>query len=383
MGALTGCRVLDISDEKGMFCSKLLAGMGAEVILIGKPDDHSHLEQSEYCYLNTGKRAVTLDIEKPEGQALFKRLADTSQVIIETFSPGYLSSLGLAYQELSESNPGLIMASITDFGQSGPYRHYKSGDLVSAALGGWMSVTGEKAMPPLKPYGNQSYYTASLFAANGIMLALWHLRAGGKGQHIDVSIMESVAATLDHVLVRHFAEGEVAQRNGRLLWNNSFRIFPCRDGYILLTIFHQWATLVEWLVSECMAGDLADPGYLDEELRLKEIDHIIGILERWTRTHTVADLVETGQLMRFPWAEVDSLDDLLQNPQLLDRHYFATVESGEDEFTVPGAPVRMSRSPWITGGRVPAAGENNEDIYRQELGLTQEEMLRLKGKGVI
>ena len=119
-----------------------------------------------------------------------------------------------------------------------------------------MSVCGEPDKPPLKPFGPQAYNTACLFAANGILLALWQRHTSGKGQYIDISVHESVAATLDHVLVRYFYEGEVAQRQGSLYWNKAFRIFPCKDGYILLSLLHQWETLVEWLDSEGMAEDL-------------------------------------------------------------------------------------------------------------------------------
>ena len=233
------------------------------------------------------------------------------------------------------------MVSVTDFGQSGPYRDHKSCDLVAAALGGWMSVCGDSELPPLKPFGSQAYHSASLFAANGILLALWHRHTTGRGQYIDVSVMECVAATLDHVLVRYFYEGTVARRQGSLHWNGAFRVFPCRDGYILLSLFQQWETLVEWLESEGMAEDLADEKWLDREVRLQSLDHIIDVLQKWTSSHTVAELVEKGQLMRFPWAEVASVSQLLNSPHLAERSYFGEVECPETgiRYKSPGAPV--------------------------------------------
>jgi len=294
--ALSGYRVLDLTDEKGMLCSRLLGDMGAEVVRIEKPP--------------------------PEK---FRRLVKTADALVESFPPGYLEALGLGYSQLSQLNPRLVMASITGFGQSGPYRDYKSGDIVASALGGQMYVCGEPESP-LKPFGNQSYYLASLFAAIGVLLALWHRRSSGRGQHIDISLEECVASALDHVLVRYFYQGVVAKRRGSLYWNGAFRVFPCKDGYILLSLFYQWQTLVEWLAAEGMAEDLADKKWLDRDYRLEHLDHVIEVLERWTKSHVVAELVEKGQAMRFPWAEVSSISGLMKSPQLEARHFWVEVE---------------------------------------------------------
>jgi crotonobetainyl-CoA:carnitine CoA-transferase CaiB-like acyl-CoA transferase len=195
------------------------------------------------------------------------------------------------------------MASITPFGQAGPYRDYQASDLTFQALGGWLSVTG-RPQAPLKLSGNQAYHTASLFAANGILLALWRRLATGRGQHLDISVFECVAATLDHVLPRYFYQGIVSGRQGSRHWNNAFRIFSCKDGFILMSVFLYWDTLVEWLASEGMAADLTDEKWRSREARIKGRDHIEKVLEAWTFTHTVAELVEKGQLMHFPWAVV-------------------------------------------------------------------------------
>ena len=273
---LAGYSVLDLTDAKGKFGARLLADMGAEVVCLNPAED---------------------DV---------RNSVKTADILIESASPGYMASLGLDYADLCKVNPGLIMVSITPFGQSGPYQDYKGSDLTLQALGGWLSVTGEPKMP-LKLYGNQAYHTASLFASNGILLALWQRHVTGKGQYIDVSVMECVAATLDHVLVRYFCEGIVSGRQGSRHWNSAFNIFRCRDGYILISLHQQWETLVEWLVSEGMAEDLTEESWQDREERNRGIDHIIEVLGRWTLTHKVGELVEKGQLMHFPWAGVVSV----------------------------------------------------------------------------
>lgn len=382
--ALSGYRVLDLADEKGILCSKLLADMGAEVIKIEKPGTDS-ARSPFFWAANANKLDITLNLEAKQGQKVFRRLVKTADVVVESYQPGYLEALGLGYSELSGINPRLLMASITNFGLSGPYRDYKSCDMVACALGGQMYVCGEPQMPPLKPFGNQSYHSACLFAAIGILLALWNRHETGKGQHIDISLQECVAATLDHVLVRYFYEGVVAKRQGSLHWNNAFRIFPCRDGYILLTLFQEWETLVEWLDAEGMAEDLTDKKWLDGERRLKQLDHLIEVLERWTRSHTVAELVEKGQLMHFPWAEVTPISGLVGSPQLEERGFFIEVEDPETgkKYKCPGAPVKLSRSPWQVRSRVSKVGEHNVEVYRGEVGLSEEEIEALIKEGVI
>jgi len=332
---LSGCRVLDLTDDKGRLCSRYLADMGAEVIRIGKPG-----ENADFHWENLGERSVTLDIGLKQGQKVFKRLLKTADILVESRPPGYLDALGLGYSSLSKLNPRLVMASITPFGQSGPYRDYKSSDIVAGAMGGQLYLNGEAGSPPLKSFGSQSYYLASIFAAIGVMLALYHRHSSGKGQHIDISLQECVTSALDHVLVRYFYQGEVAKRRGSLHWNGAFRVFPAKDGYVLLSLLYQWETLVEWLASEGMAGDLADSKWSDREYRLEHIDHVIEVLERWTKKHPAAELVEKGQAMRFPWTEVASIPELLASPQLKKRGFWAEIEhpaTGE-KFKFP-APV--------------------------------------------
>jgi crotonobetainyl-CoA:carnitine CoA-transferase CaiB-like acyl-CoA transferase len=252
-------------------------------------------------------------------------------------------------------------------------------------MGGQMYVCGEPQLPPLKPFGHQTYYTACLLAAIGILLALQNRHSSGRGQHIDISLQECVAATLDHVLVRYFYEGVVAKRQGSLHWNNAFRIFPCRDGYILLSLNQQWETLAEWLVSEGMAEDFADEKWRDREERSRGIDHVIKVLGRWTLSHTVGELVEKGQLMHFPWAKVTSISGLLNSRQLIERNYFTDVEyptTSRKSKTV-GSPVKMSRSPWRVGGKAPEAGEHNLEIYHGLLGLSERDIKTLIKAGVI
>ncbi len=397
-GLLQGIRILDLADEKASFCSKLLADMGACVIKIERPGgdpsrrigpflrDSPDPERSlSFHYNNTNKFGITLNLEHAAGQEIFCRLIKKTDAVIETFAPGYLKGLGLGFDVLEEINPRLILVSITGFGQEGPRNQYKSCDLVASAYGGNMYVSGSPSTPPLKPFGKQSYYTASLFGAIGILLALRKRSHCDKGEHINLSLQEAVLSTLDHVMVRYFYEKIVSQRQGGLSWNNTSCILPCKNGYVFITLFQQWETLVEWMESEGMAEDLTDPKWSEEEYRLNHLSHIIDVLQRWTKAHTVNELFELGQLMRFPWAPVQSLKELLNCPQLKARDFFVPIKHPEFDLslTYPGLPYKFKRFSFSSWKRAPLIGEDNPQIYERELGFSKDELKRFSSMGVI
>jgi crotonobetainyl-CoA:carnitine CoA-transferase CaiB-like acyl-CoA transferase len=397
-GLLNEIRVLDLADEKTSYCSKLLADLGAYVIKVEKPGGDSsrkigpflgnspHPEQSLFFnYHNTNKLGITLNLEHSMGRDIFLKLVKKNDIVVESFPPGYLEDLKLDFEILKEANPKLILVSVTGFGQNGPRKNYKSCDIVASAYGGQMYVSGSPSTPPLKTFGEQSYYTASLYAAIGILLALRKRAQTGEGDHIDISLQESVASTLDHVMVRYFNEKLITKRQGNLYWNNSFFILSCKDGHILMSPFQQWETLVEWMDSEGMAEDLKEEKWCDEEYRIRNIKHILQVLERWTKTHTITELFELGQLMRFPWAPVYSPDQVLESPQLKERSFFIDVDHPEigASFKYPGMPYQLSTSSLNRWKRAPLIGEDNIQIYQGELGLSDEELQKLSSLGVI
>jgi len=238
-------RVLDLTDEKGLFCGKLFGDLGADVIKIERPGgdpgrnigpfyhDEVDPEKSLFWWaFNNNKRGICLDIETADGQDAFKRLAQGADFLIESFAPGYLDKLGLGYPALERINPGLIMVSITPFGQTGPYKDYKATDIVAWAMGGQMYPWGDTDRPPIRiSHHSQAYLHAASEAAVGALLALWHRQSTGKGQHVDVSIQESVvrvtyAATASWDMLR------VNQQRGSQSRGNAqvTRMWPCKDG---------------------------------------------------------------------------------------------------------------------------------------------------------
>lgn len=395
---LMGIRVLDLADEKASFCSKLLADMGASVIKVERPGgdpsrgigpfwrNSPHPGKSLFFqYNNTNKRGITLDLEQNKGRKIFFRLLNKTDVMVETFPPGYLKELGLGFEVLSEINPRLILLSATGFGQDGPRSKYKSCDLVASAFGGSMYVSGSSSTPPLKPFGEQSYYTTSLFGAIAVMLALRRRVQSGKGEHVDISMQEAVTSTLDQVMVRYFYDQVIPKRQGSLHWNNSFCILQCKNGHILLTLSQQWETLVELMDSEGMVEDLVEDNWKDEEYRLRHVDHIIEVLGRWTRTHTTAELFRLGQLMCFPWGPVHSLKEVLGCPQLKARSFFINIDHPEIDTSIkyPCAPYKFSRAFLNQCKRGPLIGEDNISVYRDELGLSDEELQKLSSLDII
>ena len=189
-------------------------------------------------------------------------------------------------------------------------------------LGGQMYIMGDPSGEPQATVGEQSYYTASLFGAVHVLLALRGRDQTGKGTYIDLSLQEAVASTLDHVMVRWFYEKTIVRRQGNLYGNSFFCIMPCKDGHIQLTLLQQWETLVELMAAEGMARDLTDTQWQEETYRIDHISHIIEVVGEWTKKHTAEELFSLGQAMRFPWAPLCSLEDVLKNSQLEARQFF-------------------------------------------------------------
>lgn len=395
---LQGIRVLDLADEKAVFCSKLMADLGARVVKVERPGgdpsrwvgpfpgETPHPERSlSFLYNNRNKLGITLNLECERGRELFVRLVGKTDVLVESFSPGHLDSLGLGYESLVKKNPGLIMTSVTGFGQSGPRRDFKTCDLVNSAFGGQMYVSGSPDRPPIKAFGEQSYATGSLFAAVGILLALQKRHKSGEGEYIDVSLQEAAVSTLDQVMTRYFNEKVISRRHGSRHWNDSFWVLRCKDGFIHMTPFARWETLVEWMDSEGMARDLLDKKWNDEQYRFEHTDHIYEVLEEWTKGHHVNELFELAQLMGFPWAPVSPLKEVLTCPQLKARGFFEKMEEPgmSVELIYPGPPYKFSGGFSVSRKRAPRIGEDNRKVYGEILGLGEEELAALSSGGVI
>ncbi len=402
--ALGDIRVLDLTGELGIYCSKLLADLGADVVRIEPPSGHpSRLrppfyhdqvdkEKSLYHFLvNTSKRGVTLNLEHPDGQQIFRRLIAKADVLVESLPPGYLDDLQLGYQALSKVNPGLILTSITPFGQTGPYRHYNAVDIVGQASGGLMYVTGWPDEPPLLSGAEQGYYMASIQAAVGTLIALSYRDWTGEGQHVDVSMQEAVATTVQPQAMFWPGKGEVPTRFGhgqrtKSDTNSLESVYRCQDGWIAgLNIQGKWDEIVAWLDEEGAAEDLIDAKYRDVDQRNLNAQHIQDVLSRFTLERPMDKLTEGAQrhsLWAFP---MNTQENIVNDPHLQQREYFMSVEHLElgDRLVYPGPPFRLSRTPWQISRRAPHLGEHNVEIYHGELGISKPDLALLKAAGVI
>ncbi|MEW6296144.1 MAG: CoA transferase [Thermodesulfobacteriota bacterium] len=396
--ALSDLRILDLTDLTGALCAKLLGDMGADVIKVEPPggdatreigpflDGVPHRDRSlVFWFYNTSKRGITLDLYKPEGQELFRTLAAGADVIVESFAPGTLAQLGLGYEDLKCLNPRLVLTSITPFGQTGPYREYRSSDTVAEALGGMVYVNGYPDEPPLRALGLQAYHSASFFAAIGTMSALWARDTLGEGQWVDVGIHEAVAAAVEHVAPFYHQGLGVETRRGSLHWSRYFRVVRCKDGYLMHCSLGDWTSLVEWVKADGKAQDLIEPQWEDIHYRRDHAEHLFDVLDEWAKDYSVAEIMEGAQLRRIPYAMVRPPEALVDDPQLTARGFFSAVEHPElgRTFRYPGGPFLFTATPWRIARRPPSLGEHNAEVYGKELGIAEPRLAELARAGVI
>jgi len=390
--ALADLRVLDLTDLKGSLCAKLLGDMGADVIKIEAPggdamrtigpflDGQPHRDRSLlFWFYNTSKRGVTLDLYQPAGREIFLQLVRKADVVIESFAPGALAQLGLGYEELKRVNPQLVLTSITPFGQTGPYRDYKSSDTIAEALGEMIYVNGAPEEPPLRALGLQAYHSASFFAAIGIMSALWTRDVIGEGQWVDVSIQEATAACVEHVAPFYHQGLGIETRRGSLHWSRYFRVARCKDGYIMHCSLGDWTSLVEWVKADEKAQDLSEPQWEDLQYRKANAEHLFDVLDDWAKDYTIAELMEGAQLRRIPYAMVRPPEALVDDPQLNARGFFSDIVHPELGKTLryPGGPFCFTKTPWRISRRPPLLGEHNQEVYGNELGISAERLREL------
>lgn len=407
--ALQGVRVLDLTQGCEQYCGKLFAQMGAEVTLV-EPisgstirkdgpflDNIPHKERSlSFAYFNQGKLGAALDLSCASGQEVFRKLAAKADVIIESEQPGRMSQWGIDFESLHALQPNLVMTSITAFGQSGPLSGYSADDLVSLAFGGLLSLGGYPGLAPTAPYGNQALLSAAQFAAVASLVAVLQVESTaneGAGQHIDVSIQESVAMALENAVQFVELENTVRTRGGSEQKQAGTGVFPCRDGMVYLMAGGVasnkfWSATTEWLVDvgASQAAQLRDPRWLDSAfLQTGEAKQIFaGIFNPFAATLTKAQLYEQGQARRIPICPVSTTADLLANRQLLHRGYFqqtAHPYTGKT-LTLPGAPYSLTGSPWQLGRPAPRLGEHTSEIL-DALGYSRDEQSVLLREGAI
>jgi benzylsuccinate CoA-transferase BbsE subunit len=397
-GALSGLRVLDLTDYRAQLCGRLLADMGADVVKVEPPggdsarrlgpfvNDLPHPDRSLfYWFYNLNKRSMTLDLAHNEGREIFLQLADSADLIIESFKPDHMPELGLGWDSLHEMNKSVILLSITPFGQTGPYREFEADDTVLTALSGMLYVNGSPGHKPVRPLGLQAYHSAAYFGAIGAMCALFARDRDGLGQWVDASMQEAATAAVEHVAGSFFGEGRIEPRRGTLHWSRYFRVGKCRDGHIMHCTLGDWTSLVEWVAADGKAQDLTGPEWRDVLYRAEHAEHLFDVLDDWVKDYKRDDLLEHAQMLRLPYATVRAPEALFDDEQLHARGYFVLVEHQElgRTFRYPGAPYMFGGSPWRVYRRPPLIGEHTVDILQRELGYSSDYVSALAAGGVI
>ncbi|MDY6916585.1 MAG: CoA transferase [Chloroflexota bacterium] len=398
---LSTYRVLEIADEKGVYCGKLLAELGADTIKIEKPggddtrrippfaDDDPHPEKGFFfLYYNQNKRGITLDLEHKEGQDLFRRLVRHADVVIESCQPGHLDSLGIGYSALSEINPRLIMTSITGFGQSGPYRDYRVTELVSFAMGG-MFQCGEPSRPPCVSPVLMATQCAAIHAALATLIALRHRGTTGQGQHVDIAIHDVAATSIaEGMATRWFNFRELLTRQGSQHVTAPAAIYPCKDGHAYVVgglvpgnAPGSWPAFLEWIGNPDV---LADDVWGDANFRRQNIDVVNPFIVEHTMKHTKEELYREGQTRHFPVSPVQTPADFVDSAQTKARKFFVDVEHPVvGKQTYPGPPYKLA-VPWRTMERpAPLVGQHNVEVYCNDLGMTNQELGVMRTMGVI
>ena len=415
---LSGYRVLDLTGDGCMLCGKILGDLGADVIQIERPGgsltrntapfyhDIPDGEKSlPWFFLGLNKRGITLNLETADGREIFRQLVKTADFVIESFEPGYMKGLGFGYDELEKIKPDIIMTSITPFGQTGPYIHYRVTDIVGVALSGMMWLLGEADRAPVRIPAPQFYLQGGLQGAMGTMVAHYHRELTGEGQHVDQSCQQAIILTLmnsaeiwdlNRVNKRGYGPGNLVPRATPPgpLFNR--QIYRCRDGYVMsMPVAGRQAgavastkALVAWANENGYMVELKDFDWtsLDTHTETQEnADHRFNLIEEFLLTRTKAECLERAVEYGILLIPINNVQDILECPQMAYREFFKQVEHPElgEAITYPGFPVLMDGKRCEIQHRAPLIAEHNQEIYENELGISKEHLVILKDRGVV
>jgi formyl-CoA transferase len=393
---LSDITVLDLSRVlAGPYCSMMLGDLGADVIKVERPqvgDDTRRWgppeaggEAAYYLCVNRNKRSLTVNLKHPEGQALIRKLARQSDIVIENYMVGTLDRLGLGYEDLRKENPGIIYCSITGFGQDGPYKDQPGYDFMIQGMGGVMSFTGDPEGPPMKVGVAIVDITTGMFACSAILAALRHREKTGQGQYIDMALLDSVVAWLANVGSNYLVSGELPKRYGNAHPNIvPYQPFLTRDNtYIALAVGNdqQWQKFCQ------LAGldDLAhDPRFTTNPERVKNRDTLIPLVARAMLKRPADEwLAELGKL-RIPCGPINTFDKVFSDPQLLFRGMLAEVpHPTAGTVKMVASPMKLSQTPCDIKRHPPLLGEHTEELLQARFGLSTAEIESLRQNGVI
>ena len=351
VGFLQGYRALDLTGLSGQLCGRMLGDLGMEVIKIEPPggDPVRNLApfiksadgkslSTAFAHLNAGKASKVVDLTNEAGKAAFCELVKSADVVIESFQPGELDAKGLGYKDLAAINPGIVMASITGFGQTGPKKNFACNDLVALAESGFLYIAGDPSLPPCRPPETQAYYFASLFATAGLLAALYRRERTGQGDHVDSSMQETLA-TQEHIIRLWANEQQIAKRAGSQHGSVApAKIFSCRDGYVYLYVTRQhWKLFLSIWTDHPAVFDA--PDWLNNVYRRAHVDELNPALEAYLGKFTMAEITELLQAKGIPCVPVNTPMGFANDEQVRGRGFMAPVQhAGFGGTTQPAMP---------------------------------------------
>ena len=400
--ALEGVRILDLTRiYAGPYCSMLFADMGAEVIKIEPPEGelirdnpplvsqgeggpHDRSRSGYFLTLNRNKYGITLNLKHPKAVSIFRELVKMGDIVLENYAPGVMKRLGIDYPALKEINPRIIMASISGFGQWGPYSERIAFDVLSQAMSGLMAITGYPDSPPTRVGTSLGDVNASVHAAFAIMVALWHREKAGVGQYIDVSMQETMVSILEGAIVRWTIGKELLTPIGSMNPHEApMAAFRCKDGYIIIATVgdEHWQRFCRAIQRPDWA---ADPGYRTKRQRWLKRYVLQEEIEKITTQYTIKEMGEMMDRERVANSPILDIEQVVDDPHLNARGYFVEVEHPIiGKAKLPGIPFKLSETPGAVEQPSPLVGEHNEFILGKYLGITPAEVKRLKEEGAI
>ena len=392
--ALLGIRVLDLSRVlAGPFLTMLLADMGAEIIKLevpGRGDDAREFppfldgQSMYYVNLNRGKKSITLNLKHPEGKRVFIELVKRCDVLLENFRPGTMKRLGLSYDDLKRVNPRLVYASISGFGQTGPYRSRPGYDIIGQAMGGLMSITGWPDSPPTRAGTAIGDILSALYTCIGVLGALQVRETTGEGQHVDVALVDSVYASLENIPQKVFVEGEVPGRIGnRYEFIYPYDSFEARDGWVIIGIANDviWRRFLETTGLE----ELDRPELATIVSRVANHEEIKAAVQGWVSERSVEEVVSTLNDNGVPSCPIYDLKQASEDPHIAGAREM-TVEMeqpGLGPVTLQGNPLKMSATAPKPRGPAPELGGDTDSVLENLLGLSRKEIDGLREDGVL
>lgn len=394
-GALKGLRVVDMTRVlAGPFCSMFLADMGAEVIKVEEPEKGDDSREyppflrgtsAYFTNLNRNKRSIILNLKKQEAKEILMNLLEKSDVLLENFKPGTMDKLGFGYERVKDVNPGIIYASISGFGQYGPYKDRPGYDIIGQAMGGLMSVSGWPDSPPTRTGTAMADIVAGLNACIGILASLRGRERTNLGERIDVSLVDSMVSAMETVIQIYLVEGRVPQRVGnRYEFIAPYNSFAAADGWVVIGVGGQevWKRFCRVIGREDLTED---PDFSTNRDRVANVAHLDAIVTAWTSMRKVDEIVSLLMEASVPCSPILSVDQICRDPHIADAREMIVEMNHplEGKIKVVSCPIKFGRMKPTIRTTAPLHGEHTSEVLKETLGLSEEAYERLKACGAV